>query len=176
MKRLTTLALVVLALAAVPAALADDGTTPAQPASAPAATQQRHGGAGDARTRVEILRLRLQIVKLRFRLHCGAHGKAPAERCTAFAQKVEDRLTKLDGNVKSKLDELKACTADSSDGICRNAERKVAVFTKIDARLQQAIAKVQAWLDGTGPASDASSDSSLDQAASGLGQLAGSNG
>ncbi|MDX6485942.1 MAG: hypothetical protein QOF43_1095, partial [Gaiellaceae bacterium] len=52
MKRFTTLALIVFALAAVPAALADDGSTPPATA-APAATQpagQQDGTSGTART------------------------------------------------------------------------------------------------------------------------------
>lgn len=181
MKRLTTLALLVFALAAVPAALADDGTpSPTQPAAAPATqASQRDAGGGSARIRAEILRLRLQIVALRFRLHCGPNGKAPADRCRAFAQKAEDRLTKLDGDVQAKLDALKACTADSTDAACRNADRKIALLTRIDGRLQKAIQKVQDWLDGKGSSTtstDPSSDSALDQAAGQLGQLAGSNG
>src|SRR4029079_17450993 len=81
MKRLTTLALIVFALAAVPAALADDAT-PTAP-SAPAAPQPRHVAPG---TRLEILRLRMQIVQLRFRLHCS--GGRNADKCQAFAQRV----------------------------------------------------------------------------------------
>jgi hypothetical protein len=174
MKRFTTLALLVFALAAVPAALADDGTTPPAPSSAAAAQQQARGG-GNARTRIEILRLRMQIVQLRFRLHCGKGGNASQERCKAFVQKIEDRLTKLDGNVQAKLDELKSCTPASTDPKCKNAERKIAVLTKLDEHLQNAIKRLQGWLDGT-TSTDPSSDSALDQAASQLGQLAGSNG
>ena len=175
MKRFTTLALLVFALAAVPAALADDGTTPPAQPSAAAAQQQARGGGGNARTRIEILRLRMQIVQLRFRLHCGNGGDASPERCQAFVQKIEDRLTKLDRNVQAKLDELKSCTPASTDPKCRNAERKIAVLTKLDEHLQNALERLQSWLDGTTP-TDPSSDSALDQAASRLGQLAGSNG
>jgi hypothetical protein len=174
MKRFTTLALLVFALAAVPAALADDGTTPPAPSSAAAAQQQARGG-GNARTRIEILRLRMQIVQLRFRLHCGKGGHASQERCKAFVQKIEDRLTKLDRNVQAKLDELKSCTPASTDPKCANAERKIAALTKLDEHLQNAIKRLQSWLDGT-TSTDPSSDSALDQAASQLGQLAGSNG
>ena len=181
MKRFTTLALVVFALAAVPAAFADDTTPPARPASAPAtapATQpeRQNGGAGNARTRVEILRLRVEIVKLRFRLHCGPNGKAPADKCHARAEQILARLKKIDANVQAKIAELKACTPDSTDPKCKNADRKIAVLTKLDERLQNAIQKLQDWLDGKGAAPDASSDSALDQAANQLGQLAGSNG
>ena len=92
MKRFATLALVVFALAAVPAAFADDTTPPRGPRhdgdrAGDTPTQQRqNGGAGNARMRVELLRLRLQIVKLRFRLHCGPNGKAPADKCHAASR------------------------------------------------------------------------------------------
>lgn len=168
MKRFTTLALLLVALAAVPAALADDGATP--PAQ-PAAQQQTR--AGDvARTRIELLRLRLQIVHLRLRLHCGRSGGASQERCKAFAQKLEDRLTTLDGKVQAKLAELKTCTPASTEASCKNADTKIALLTTLDEQLRNAIKRVQARLAGTTTA-DAPSDSALDQAVSPLG---GSNG
>jgi hypothetical protein len=173
MKRLTPLALIVLALAVVPAALADDGTTPA-PAGAPAAQR-----AGHVPMRLEILRLRMQIVSLRFRLHCGPRGTASQDRCTAFAQNALDHLTALDGKVQEKVAQLKACTPDSTDATCKNADKKIAVLTRVDARLQKAIAKVQDWLNGTTTSSDSTSDSSLDAAAGSLAAAAaaaGSNG
>jgi hypothetical protein len=186
MKRFAPLALIVLALAVVPAALADDGTTPAapsQPTAAPASTTQaparQNAGRPGIQMRIEILRLRMQIVQLRFRLHCGQNGNASHERCVAFAQKVVDRLTKLDGNVQAKLAELKACTPDSTDPKCKNADKKIAVLTRVDTHLQNVIQKLQDWLDGKSSADStaASSDSALDQAASSLGQAAaGSNG
>jgi hypothetical protein len=180
MKRFTTLALVVFALAAVPAAFADDATPPARPAATTAAApaqQRQNGGTGNARMRVELLRLRLQIVKLRFRLHCGPNGSAPADRCHARAEQMVARLQKIDANVQAKLTELKACTPDSTDGKCRNAARKIAVLTKLDTRLQNAIQKLQDYLDGkSSTPTDPSSESALDQAANQLGQLAGSNG
>ena len=80
--------------------------------------------------RVEILRLRMQIVQLRFRLHCGQNDNASHERCVAFAQKVVDRLTKLDGKVQAKLSELKACTPDSTGPKCKNADKKIEVLTQ----------------------------------------------
>jgi hypothetical protein len=176
MKRLTTLVLLVFALAAVPAAFADDSTPATSAAPAPAA-QQQPGARGRLPIRLEILRLRMQIVSLRFRLHCGPNGHAPADKCTAFAQKVEDRLTKIDGNVQSKLDQLKACTATSTDGLCKNADKKIALLTAVDNRLQTAIQKVQDWLNGKSDSSSPStSDSALDQAANQLTQAAGSNG
>jgi hypothetical protein len=176
MKRFAPLALIVLALALVPAALADD-TTPAAPSttSAPAA-QVQGGGHANVRLRLEILRLRVQLVRLRFRLHCGPNGKAPKDRCDAFAQKVEDRLTTFDGNVQKKIADLQSCTADSTDAKCKNADKKIALLQKIDTRVQTAIANIQKWLDGQGDSSS-TSDASLDQAATDLSQAAaGANG
>jgi hypothetical protein len=177
MKRFAPLALIVLALAIVPAAFADDSTpAPTQPIAAPATQPaQQNAGRPGIRMRVEILRLRMRIVELRFRLHCGQNGNASHDKCVAFAQKVEDRLTKLDGNVQAKLAELKACTPDSTDAKCKNADKKIEVLSKVDTYLQSVIQKVQAWLNGT--PSSASSDSALDQAAASLSQAAaGSNG
>jgi hypothetical protein len=185
MKRFAPLALIVLALAIVPAAFADDSTAaPTQP-TAPSAVQptqpgQQKAGRPGLRMRIEILRLRMRIVELRFRLHCGQNGNASHDKCVAFAQKVEDRLTKLDGNVQAKLTELKACTPDSTDPKCKNADKKIEVLTKVDAYLQKVMQKVQDWLNGTSSTSSSStsSDSALDQAAGSLSQAAaaGSNG
>jgi chromosome segregation ATPase len=184
MKRFTTLALVVFALAAVPAAFADDTTPPARPADTTAtapvkapAQERQNGGKGNARTKVEILRLRMEIAKLRFRLHCGPNGKAPADKCHARAEQMLARLKSIDAKVQAKLAELKACTPDSTDATCKNAARKIAVLTKLDTRLQNAIQKLQDYLDGkSSTPADPSSDSALDQAANQLGQLTGSNG
>jgi len=184
MKRLAPLALVVLALALVPAALADDGTNPA-PASTPAASNVSH--AIGARARLELLRLRVELVRLRFRVNCGPNGKASQDACTAAAQKIESRLTTIDGNVQTKLTALKACTSDSTDASCKNADKKIALLTKIDTRLQKAIQSIQSWLSGqsststpsspsSGSSSSDPSDSGLDTAASDLSQAAGSNG
>jgi hypothetical protein len=188
MKRFAPLALIVLALAIVPAAFADDSTpAPTQPTAAPATqpatpatrpTQQNAGRPG-IQMRIEILRLRLQIVQLRFRLHCGQNGNASHDRCVAYVQKVVDHLTKLDANVQAKIAELKACTPDSTDPKCKNADRKIEVLTKVDTYLQNVIQKLQDWLNGsgTGSSSSTSSDSALDQAANSLSQAAaGSNG
>ena len=180
MKRFAPLALIVLALALIPAAFADDGTTPPSTSTATTttATQPNAGAKANVGLRIEILRLRLQIVRLRFRLHCGPHGNAPQDRCVAFAQKVEDRLAKLDGNVQQKLTDLKACTPDSADAKCKNADKKIAVLTRIDTHLQKVIQNIQNWIDGkSSDSSSSTSDSSLDQAASNLSQAAaGANG
>ena len=176
MKRFALLALIVLALAAVPAALADDTTPPAQ-APAPAAA-----GHSNVRLRLEIMRLRVQLVHLRFRMNCGPNGKASLDKCVAFAQKVEDRLTTFDGNVQKKIADLQACTSGSTDTSCKNADKKIALLTKIDTRVQKAIQNIQSWIAGKGPGSttttapSSTSDSALDQAANDLSQAAGSNG
>jgi hypothetical protein len=168
MKRFTTLALVILALAAVPAAFGDDG----------GAQQQAPAARAALKTRVEIVRLRVEIVKLRYRLHC--HGGKNADECSAFAQKVVDRLTTLDGNVQKRIDTIEqSCTSTSTDGKCKNADKKLAFLQKVDTHLQNLIKRIQDKLAGapapTSSTSD-SSDAAVDQAASQLGQLAGSNG
>ena len=188
MKRFAPLALIVLALAIVPAAFADDSIpAPTQPTAAPATqpaapatrpTQQNAGRPG-LQMRIEILRLRMQIVQLRFRLHCGQNGNASHERCVAFVQKAVDHLTKLDARVQAKIAELKACTPDSTDPKCKNADKKIEVLTRVDTYLQNVIQKLQDWLNGKSSTDSGSpsSDSALDQAASSLGQAAtGSNG
>lgn len=190
MKRFAPLALIVLALAVVPAAFADGGTpAPTPPAAAPTTQPattppaQQNAGRSNVQMRVEILRLRLQIVQLRFRLHCGQNGHASHDRCVAVAQKVLAKLTKLDANVQQKLADLKACTPDSTDPKCKNADKKIAVLTRVDTHLQKVIQAIQSWLDGTsssgttGSTPPANSDDALDQAAAGLTQAAaGSNG
>ena len=197
MKRFAPLALVVLALALIPAAFADDSTpVPTQPTAttAPATTtttttttttadtrpaKPNAGGRPGVQLRLEILRLRLQIVQLRLRAHCGQNGNASHDRCVAFVQKVVDHLTKLDAKVQAKIAELKACTPDSTDPKCKNADKKIEVLTRVDTYLQNVIQKLQDWLNGksSDSSSSSSSDSALDQAAAGLSQAAaGSNG
>jgi hypothetical protein len=187
MKRFAPLALIVFALAVVPAAFADDGTPApsapptAAPATLPATTPPAAQNAGrpSAQMRIEILRLRLQVVQLRFQLHCGQNGNASHDKCVTFAQKVVDRLTKLDGNVQQKIADLKNCTSGSTDPKCKNADKKIAVLTKIDTHLQNVIQKLQDWLNGTSSSSTStppSSDAALDQAAAGLGQAAAGSG
>jgi hypothetical protein len=87
MKRLIPLALVALALSAVPAALADDGgSTPPATGQAPAAQQQ--AGAGDAQPRV-----RFRMILMRFARHCDVNATTDVQqRCAGFLQKLEDRI------------------------------------------------------------------------------------
>jgi hypothetical protein len=174
MKRSAPLALIVLALALVPAALADDVTAPAQPTAA-AAGQTRHAGHVNLKLRLEIVRLRVQIVKLRFRLHCGPNAPAAQERCIEVAQKVEDRLSTFDTNVREKLDELAACTPESSETLCKNGDEKIALLKRIDERVQKALENVQRWLDRQ--SSGTAAGSALGEAATDLSQAAtGANG
>jgi hypothetical protein len=117
MKRLASLVAVVFALAAVPVALADNGT-PSTPATA---------GHPIARLRLDVLRLRLDLVHLRYRAVCR---KADSDRCTQFTQKIVDRLTTLDGTIQKKLD---GCTADQA----------CTVLQKLDDRIEKVIDKLR---------------------------------
>jgi len=160
MKRFAPLLLIVFALAAVPAAFADDTTpTPAAPpATQPAAGGQQAGQQGGHplfRIRVEMLQIRLQLVQLRYRIACH---KQDSDRCTQFTQKVTDGLTKLDQNVQDRI--AKNCSSTSTDKRCD-------VLSKIDQKLQDVLAN----LGKAAPSS--SGESGLDNAA---GSLAGSTG
>jgi hypothetical protein len=160
MSRFAPLLLVVLALAAaVPVvAFADDSTPPAAAtttttSSTPAAPPAK--GHPLAPMRLEILRLRLQLVHLRYRIVCRQQSDA----CTRLTQKIVDRLTTLDQNVEAKLTQL-GCSSASTDSKC-------SALGRVDAKLQKAIAKL-------GSGSPASSDESgLDSAANTLGGLNG---
>ena len=164
MKRLISIALLVLALAAVPAAFADDSAP-----VAPTAPAQQHAGGGKAE-RLALLRLRVQVVAHRFHKRCADDNTN--QKCVDFATKVAGRLAKLDANVQARIDKIQeTCTASSTDGKCKNADKRIARLQRIDARIQKLEAKVQAWLSGT-----ATSDTALEDAADGLDQLAGSNG
>ena len=160
-KRLFPLALVVLALAAVPVALGDDGSNPAP--------------SGNAKQRIEKVRERIQGVETRFAKHCGTTANGAPDRCVTFAKNVLTKLQALDARLQTQIQKLQACTATSTDRICKNADKKLAVLQKIDQRVQALQQKVQAYLNGTSTSSStgssSTSDSSLDQAAAGLGQL-----
>jgi hypothetical protein len=170
MKRFAPLLFVVLALAvAAPIALADDSTPPpaattttttTTAGTAPAAPQAK--GHPFARMRLEILRLRIQLVHLRYRIVC--HDTS-SDACATFTQKIVDRLTTVDKNVQAKLAQLD-CSSSSADKRC-------AVLAKVDAKLQKVIAKLSSPSSSSSSSSDSSSDSSLDQAANALGNLAG---
>jgi len=121
MKRFAPLLLVVLALAAaVPAAFADT-TTPTQPQSHQVAP-----------IRLELLRLRLRLVRLEYRVAC--HDTS-SDRCTQFTQKLVTRLTNVDTAVEQKLTSL-SCTSDSTDRSC-------IAPTKIDAKLRSILQELQ---------------------------------
>jgi len=172
MKRLIPLALAVLALAAVPAAFADDGSTSPATGAAPTTQSQPGQGATNARQRLDLLRLRLQRAERRFARHCGSSSATAPSACVDFAKKVEDRLTKLDANIQARIAKIQQTCSTSTDARCKHADERIALLQAIDARVQALAQKVQDWLDGkTVSASDPGSDSSLDQAAAGLGQL-----
>jgi hypothetical protein len=142
MKRFAPLLLIVLALAAVPGAFADDSTP------APSAAPAQH-----ARAQLQLLRIRLELVRPRYRIACH---KQDSDRCTQFTQKAVDRLTKLDGNVQDRIS--KNCSSTTTGKRCD-------VLTKLDQKLQDVIAKLGS------PASTITDSSALDNAA---GALAGS--
>ena len=180
MQRLLALLFTVFALAAVPAAFADDGTT-TPPAGSPAPAAQQQAPSQARGKRLEILRLRIQLVELRFAKHCGSTSNGAGQRCLDFAKKVEDRLTKLDGNVQARIAKIQStCTATSTDDKCKHAADRIALLQKVDTRVKALAQKVADWLAGKTVSTDPSSDSSLDQAAAGLGKLtqqaAGANG
>jgi len=177
-KKVVPLALVVLALAAVPVALGDDGSNPGTGSTPPATTQTQPAnaaGRGDAaRLRLQILQDRLRLVGLRFARNCRGGATGASQQCVAFAQKVEAKLQQLDANVQARITKLQACTSTSTDAYCKNADTKIALLQKLDQRLQTLIQKVQGWLSGSSTSSStgsSTSDSGLDQAAAGLGQL-----
>ena len=180
MKRLIALAFTVCALAAVPVAFGDDGATPAD-GSAPAATTQIQV-VGQNGQRRERLRLRIQRVELRFAKHCGSNADGTPQRCIDVATKIAARLGKLDTNVQARIAKIKAaCASTSTDPKCKNAADRVTALQTIDTRVQALAQKVQDWLAGKTSAGTTTStdDSSLDQAAAGLGKLtkqAGANG
>jgi hypothetical protein len=182
MKRLLALAITVLALAAVPVAFGDDGTSTPADNSAPAANQNQDPAAQDQGrhgNRLELLRLRIRIAERRFAKHCGTSANGAPERCLDFATKAEERLTKLDTNVQARIAKIQqTCVATSTDPKCAHAADRVARLQKIDERVQALAQKVQDWLDGktVSTSTSSNSESSLDQAAAGLGGLAGANG
>jgi len=172
MKRLIALALTMFALAAVPVAFGDDGSTPPDSTTTTTSTtqDQSHGQRGH---RLELLRLRIQLAELRFAKHCGASSTGASQRCVDFATKVEERLGKLDTKVQARIAKIQAaCSTTSTDATCKNAAERVTRLQKIDARVQALSQKVQDWLAGkTVAGSSSDSDSSLDEATAGLGNL-----
>jgi hypothetical protein len=153
MKRLIPLALSVLALAAVPVAFADDGSTPpATGGPAPTSQQSQPGQSADARQRLELLRLRLQRAERRFALRCGSSSATAPQECVDFAKKVEERLAKLDANIQARIAKIQqTCgtqSTSSTDARCKNADELIAALQAIDTRVQALAQKVQDWLDG----------------------------
>jgi tetrahydromethanopterin S-methyltransferase subunit G len=179
MKRFIPLALTVLALAAVPAAFADDGSTPPTTPPATAAPTAQQGqpaqqgqGAENARQRLERLRQRIQFVEQRFARHCGSNSAQAPQACLDFAKKVEDRLNTIDGKIQDRIAKIQqTCGTASTDRKCQNADKRIAFLQALDTHVKALAQKVQDWLNGKTVSTDPGSDSSLDQAAAGLGQL-----
>ena len=178
MKRFTTLALVVFALAAVPAAFADDGSTPSRPAAttettttATAAPQdptvaQQRPDQGNGRP-LPNLRHRVHM----FVRHCVARTGASPERCLAIAKKMLDRLGNLDDKLQARIAKIQqVCSASDAPDKCKNADKRVDRLTKLDGRVQTVQQKLQDWLAGKGSSSDG--EGALDTAAT----ILGSNG
>ncbi len=143
MKKFFPLAIVLLALAAVPVALGDNGV-PASGTTPAAQSQQQAGG---LRSRLELLRLRLHRVEVRFAQRCGTGASTAPAECVQFAQRLEQRLQRLDGRLQQLIQTIQStCTASSTDPRCRNADRKVAVLHKLDAGVEKLAQKLQDWL------------------------------
>jgi hypothetical protein len=194
MKRFTTLALVIFALAAIPSAFADDGRAPGQPAQEstapavqssspqrPARPVQDPTVTTTTSTTAERQRPAERVHNLRLRVHawvrhCVAQTGAAPERCLARIKQILERLGKLDEKLQARIAKIEAeCGVSSTEDKCKNADKRVERLTKLDARLQTVIEKAQAWLDGKGtlPVDPASV---LDDAGQDLSQPAGSNG
>jgi hypothetical protein len=109
---------------------------------------QQHAGGGKAE-RLALLRLRVKVVAHRFDKRCADDNTN--QTCVDLATKVAGRLAKLDANMQARIDKIReACPAASTDGKCKNADKRIARLQRIDARIQTLEAKVQAWLSGTG--------------------------
>jgi hypothetical protein len=174
MKRIIALALTAFALAAVPVAFGDDGST--LPDTTASAASQDQGQQGQ---RLQQLRLRIQTVERRFAKHCGTSATGAPQQCLDFAGKVKDRLAKVDENVQARIAKIQqTCGATNTDQKCTHAADRIALLQKVDEHVKALAQKVQDWLDGKTVSAPTSSDreSALDQAAAGLGRLAGVGG
>lgn len=151
MTRLAPLLLVVLALAAaVPAAFADDSTPPAPTTTT--TTTAPTGSHPFARLRLDILRLRLRLVRLEYRVACH---DATSDRCAQFTQKLVSRLANVETAVEKKLTALD-CSSSSTD-------RRCSLLVKLDAKLKDVLQELQ-----SGAAPSTTDESGLDSAASSL--------
>jgi hypothetical protein len=64
-----------------------------------------------ARTRLELLRLHLQLARLEYRIACHDRNSG---RCTQFMQKLVTPLTKIDAKLQDLIQKLQSGTAPSS--------------------------------------------------------------
>jgi hypothetical protein len=169
MKRFTTLVLVVFALAAVPAALADDGSAPTRPAvtvsTAPAAQRPAAQQPGQRPSVLPNLRHRVHA----WVRHCAVSNATTPERCLARVKQILARLGKLDDRIQARIAKIQeACGTASTDAKCKNAAKRVDRLTKLDTRVQSVEQKLQDWLDGKGSA-PTDPEGQLDSAAQQLG-------
>lgn len=151
MTRFAPLLLVVLALAAaVPVAFADDSTPPTTTTTTTtAAPATAHPF---ARLRLDILRLRLRLVRLEYRAACH---DATSDRCTQLTKRLVTRLTNVETAVEKRLAALH-CSSSSTDKRCT-------LLAKIDAKLKDVLQKLQ-----SGAAPSTSDESGLASAPSSL--------
>jgi hypothetical protein len=123
MKTLMAVTTAVVALAAVPAALADNGI-------GSGAAAGLHGN-GNGAARIQRIQDRLARVELRFARRCGTSASNAPQRCVDFAQKALQRLQTLDDKVQQ-------------------AEADHPQLQQLDTLLQGVIGKLQTWLGASG--------------------------
>ena len=152
-KRTVTLIALLLAILA-PAALADSGTPPAAGQARPA---------GNFEQRLERLHQRIQTVTQRFVQHCGAGAtKRDAERCTHAAQRMLERLQKVDSRIDARIAAIKEhCSGNPVPRRCVRADDAIRKLQAVRVLVDQLAGKVQAWLGKTpAPAAGGSSSGS----------------
>jgi hypothetical protein len=190
MKRFTLIALVALALAAVPVALGDNGNNPPPTGTTTTTSSGQTQHAGNGGGRFQKLRQHLKVAGHRFANQCGSGANGASQTCVDFANKVEQGLEKLDTNIQARIAKIQqTCSSSGTSSTttttttpttsspthdrCAGASKRIALLQKIDTRVQALVVKVQAWLAGTSSTtgSSSTSDSTLDQAAAGLNQL-----
>ena len=182
MKRFAPLALIVFALALIPAAFADDSTpVPTQPTTTTAPATTTTTTPADTRPKRSQARAVAPASSCGSR-SCACGSRSSSSACGPTAARTarlaralcrvrpEGRrsLTKPRWQRQAKIARAsKNCTPDSTDPKCKNADKKIAVLTRVDTYLQNVIQKLNAWLgsNSSDSSSSSSSDSALDQAA-----------
>jgi polyhydroxyalkanoate synthesis regulator phasin len=141
-----TLALTLLCLGlAAPAALADTGA----PATVPAAAAALPGKAPIRQLR--LLRLHVRRVATVIAHRCKTGG-AEADRCKAAAQKLAERLQKLDGRIDdgvAKLQQRCSSTTDqTTPKVCTHLDQVVARLHALQDRIHALEQKLQPTAGG----------------------------